>query len=82
MLNRRVRHDIDGISAVDFSHHDYVKMESFLKDLNEQYPHITKLSSIGKSVEGRELYVLEVTRDPGEHKAGEWSFNIFYNRKI
>lgn len=68
---RRERHDIDGMSPVDFTHHDYAKMESFLKELNEQYPALTKLSSIGKSVEGRELYVLEVTNEPGVHKPGE-----------
>ncbi|XP_063896391.1 carboxypeptidase D [Helicoverpa armigera] len=76
---RRARHDIDGISAVDFSHHDYAKMESFLKTLNEAYPEITKLTSIGKSVEGRELYVLEVTKDPGVHKPGKPEFKYVAN---
>ncbi|XP_050552630.1 carboxypeptidase D isoform X1 [Spodoptera frugiperda] len=76
---RRARHELDGISPVDFAHHDYVKMESFLKELNEQYPRITKLSSIGKSVEGRELYVLEVTQDPGMHKPGKPEFKYVAN---
>ncbi|CAH0595249.1 unnamed protein product [Chrysodeixis includens] len=76
---RRARHDIDGISAVDFSHHDYAKMESYLRELHEQYPTLTKLTSIGKSVEGRELYVLEVTKDPGEHKAGKPEFKYVAN---
>lgn len=68
--NRHPRHNMDGISAVDFEHHDYTKMESFLKTLHEEYPDITRLTSIGQSVEGRELYVLEVTVDPGKHIPG------------
>ncbi|XP_060806567.1 carboxypeptidase D isoform X1 [Amyelois transitella] len=78
--HRRVtRHDIDGISAVDFVHHDYVKMEKFLKDLNEKYPNMTKLTSIGESVEGRKLYVLEVTKDPGKHIPGKPEFKYVAN---
>lgn len=69
---RRPRHDLDGISPADFVHHNYIAMESFLKDLNSQYPEITRLTSIGKSVEKRELYVLEVTKDPGKHIPGKF----------
>lgn len=51
----------------EFKHHDYKSMEKFLKDLNEQYAHITRLYSVGRSVQGRELYVMELTSDPGKH---------------
>lgn len=68
---RARRHNVDGISALDFVHHDYVKMEKFLQNLSEKYPDITRLTSIGESVEGRKLYVLEVTRDPGRHIPGK-----------
>lgn len=47
-------------------------MEQYLKTLHEKYPDITKLASIGKSVEGRDLYVLEVTKDPGRHVPGKY----------
>lgn len=53
--------------TVDFKHHNYVAMERFLKELNANYPNITRLYSIGSSVQGRELYVMEVTKDPGKH---------------
>ncbi|XP_045539218.1 carboxypeptidase D [Papilio machaon] len=76
--NRNPRH-IDGLSAVDFAHHDYIKMEAFLQKLHEGYPDITRLTSIGQSVEGRELYVLEVTRDPGRHIPGKPEFKYVAN---
>lgn len=51
----------------DFKHHNYVAMEKYLKELNENYPNITRLHSIGRSVENRQLYVMEITKDPGKH---------------
>ncbi|KAL4715300.1 hypothetical protein ACJJTC_010870 [Scirpophaga incertulas] len=77
--DRKTRHDIDGISAGDFVHHNYEAMEQFLKNLTQEYKDITKLSSIGKSVEGRELYVLEVTKDPGSHLPGKPEFKYVAN---
>lgn len=50
-----------------FEHHNYLQMEKYLKDIVSNYPNITKLYSVGRSVEGRELYVLEVTKNPGVH---------------
>lgn len=54
---------------VEFKHHNYVAMEGFLKELNANYPNITRLYSIGSSVQGRELYVMEVTKNPGKHSS-------------
>ncbi|KAG5333446.1 CBPD Carboxypeptidase, partial [Acromyrmex heyeri] len=53
--------------TVEFKHHNYIAMEKYLKDLSANYPNITRLYSIGSSVQGRELYVMEVTKDPGVH---------------
>lgn len=53
--------------TVEFKHHNYIAMEKYLKDLSASYPNITRLYSIGSSVQGRELYVMEVTKDPGVH---------------
>ncbi|XP_078047171.1 carboxypeptidase D svr [Augochlora pura] len=50
-----------------FKHHNYVEMEKYLMDLNGNYPNITSLYSIGKSVKGRQLYVMEITENPGKH---------------
>lgn len=55
--------------TVEFKHHNYVAMERFLKELNTNYPNITRLYSIGSSVQGRELYVMEITKNPGKHSS-------------
>ncbi|CAK9809820.1 Carboxypeptidase D [Anthophora quadrimaculata] len=52
---------------VEFKHHNYTVMEKYLKELNLNYPNITRLYSIGESVKGRQLYVMEVTENPGKH---------------
>lgn len=51
----------------EFKHHNYIAMEKYLKDLQSNYPNITLLYSIGESVKGRQLYVMEITENPGEH---------------
>ncbi|CAH0402906.1 unnamed protein product [Chilo suppressalis] len=66
-------------AAGAFVHHAYDAMEKFLKDLSQEYKDITKLTSIGKSVEGRELYVLEVTKEPGKHLPGKPEFKYVAN---
>lgn len=68
---------MDGLSAAEFVHHNFEKMELYLKSVHEKYPDITRLSTIGKSVEGRELYVLEVTKDPGRHVPGKYTVDYF-----
>ncbi|XP_043268241.1 carboxypeptidase D-like [Venturia canescens] len=55
------------IRETKFVHHGYKNMYEYMKELNEEYPSITRLYSVGRSVEGRELYVMEVTSNPGEH---------------
>ncbi|XP_011647483.1 carboxypeptidase D-like [Pogonomyrmex barbatus] len=53
--------------TVAFKHHNYVAMEKYLMELRTNYPNITRLYSIGSSVQGRELYVMEITKNPGIH---------------
>lgn len=53
-----------------FRHHHYADMMLFLRKYNATYPSITRLYSVGKSVEGRELYVMEITDNPGVHEPG------------
>ncbi|TKR92528.1 hypothetical protein L596_007165 [Steinernema carpocapsae] len=48
--------------------HNYAAMTAWLKEYNLQYPEITKLYSAGKSTQGRELWVLIISRNPEEHE--------------
>ena len=47
------------------AYHNYNELTEFLEDINSQYPDITNLISIGQSVEGRELWVLEISDNAG-----------------
>ncbi|XP_053669829.1 carboxypeptidase D isoform X3 [Anopheles nili] len=55
----------------DFAHHNYTAMVSLIRDLGSNYPSITHLYSIGKSVQGRDLWVMEITEGPGQHMPGK-----------
>lgn len=45
-------------------YYNYDDLTKRLQALVEKYPHIANLSSIGQSVEGRELWVIRITKDP------------------
>ncbi|KAG8194099.1 hypothetical protein JTE90_003041 [Oedothorax gibbosus] len=51
---------------VDFTYHRFPQMTNVLRQLNREYPEMTKLYSVGKSVQGRDLWVMLVTRDPDD----------------
>ncbi|KAK7026827.1 hypothetical protein SK128_005655 [Halocaridina rubra] len=63
----------------EFKYHDYLDLENFMKKFHERYPTLTRLYSIGKSVEGRQLYVMEITDNPGIHEPGEPEFKYIGN---
>ena len=46
-------------------YHNYNELTTFMQDIAEQYPDITRLESIGQSVQGRELWVMEISDNPG-----------------
>ncbi|XP_070572081.1 carboxypeptidase D-like isoform X2 [Ptychodera flava] len=74
--------DQDSIELIEpavFKHHTHEKMVKFLQDYAESYPEITKLYSIGQSVQGRDLLVLEITDNPGIHEPGEPEFKYVGN---
>ncbi|MEE6468602.1 hypothetical protein FKM82_008326 [Ascaphus truei] len=67
------------IQPQDFRHHHYPDMEIFLRRYNNEYPNITHLYSVGKSVDLRELYVMEISDNPGIHEPGEPEFKYIGN---
>jgi len=46
-------------------YHDYNELTAFLQDIASSYPSITRLESIGQSVQGRELWVMQISDNPG-----------------
>lgn len=65
------REKVNFIEPKEFHHHHYDEMERFMRTFSETYPDITKLYSIGLSVQGRHLWVLEITDNPGKHEPGQ-----------
>ena len=64
---------------MEFRHHNFTEMEALLQNISATYPNITRLYSIGKSVENRSLYVLEISSQPGRHEPGEPEFKYVAN---
>ncbi|KAM5249252.1 carboxypeptidase M isoform 1-T1 [Hipposideros larvatus] len=67
------------VATLDFSYHHQEEMEVFLKNVAQNYSSITHLHSIGKSVKGRNLWVLVVGRSPKEHRIGIPEFKYVAN---
>ncbi|XP_043910412.1 carboxypeptidase D [Protopterus annectens] len=67
------------IQPEEFRHHHYSDMEIFLRKYTTEYPKIARLYSVGKSVQGRELYVMEISDNPGIHEPGEPEFKYIGN---
>eukprot|EP00493_Phyllostaurus_siculus_P001456 UN01464 len=66
-IDERIR-EIDGGKIV---HHNYEQMTWFMKYFAEQYGEITRLYSLGSSAQNRQLWVMEITDNPGKHEPGE-----------
>jgi len=52
-------------------YHDQEKMEDSLLRISKKCENITRLYTIGKSVEGRDLLVIEFSTTPGVHESGK-----------
>lgn len=55
---------------VEFTYHNYTALERKLLVLEQTYPTLVSVYTIGKSVEGRNLYVIEISDRPGRHEPG------------
>uniref|UniRef100_A0AAG5DTN5 Peptidase M14 domain-containing protein n=1 Tax=Anopheles atroparvus TaxID=41427 RepID=A0AAG5DTN5_ANOAO len=59
------------IGALDFVYHNQEEMTRYLRETVARYPNLTALYSIGKSAQGRDLWVLVVSASPYEHMLGK-----------
>lgn len=80
-LHRTRRADTSTEATVETysEYYNYVKLTGLLQSLAQKYPHIANLSSIGQSVEGRELWVMRITEDPNTDKPGKPKFKYVGN---
>lgn len=62
-----------------FVHHNYDQMIKFMKKYEKKYPKISRVYSIGKTVEKREMLVMEISDNPGKHEPGEPEFKYIGN---
>nr|XP_015208270.1 PREDICTED: carboxypeptidase M isoform X2 [Lepisosteus oculatus] len=70
---------VSSIWGLEFRYHDSAEIEQYLKAVNKNYSSFTHLHSIGKSVEGRDLWVLVLGRFPTQHKIGIPEFKYVGN---
>ncbi|NXG31015.1 CBPM Carboxypeptidase, partial [Dromaius novaehollandiae] len=66
-------------AALDFRYHHAEELEAFLQEVHAAFPALTHLHSIGRSVEGRDLWVLVLGRFPTHHKIGIPEFKYVAN---
>ncbi|XP_054163699.1 carboxypeptidase D-like [Oppia nitens] len=69
----------DFLTKTDYKHHNYTELKEYLQKLNAKYPQMTRLYSIGKSIDDRDLYVLEISVKPGIHRPGVPEFKYVAN---
>ncbi|XP_073982589.1 carboxypeptidase D isoform X2 [Rhodnius prolixus] len=58
-------------NSLEMKYHDFEQMTKFLRTTSSKYPNLTALYSIGKSVQGRDLWVMVVSSSPYEHMIGK-----------
>ncbi|XP_037935345.1 carboxypeptidase D isoform X2 [Teleopsis dalmanni] len=74
------KHENDGfLTPTKYEHHNFTAMEKFIRNIAESYPTITRLYSIGKSVQDRDLWVMEIFVTPGAHVPGIPEFKYVAN---
>lgn len=66
-------------SDYQWEHHDQEDLYQILIDTNEECPEITRIYSAGRSVEEEDLWVIEISDNPGKHEVGEPEFKYIGN---
>lgn len=67
------------VDSILNKYHNNEELHQYLFELSQKYPEITKLYSIGESVEGRKLWALEISENPGKHELLKPEFKYVAN---
>ena len=67
------------LNPPEFSYHHYPDLVRYLAFYAHKYKDITRLYTIGQSVEGRNLTAIEISKNPGVHEPGEPEFKYVAN---
>jgi len=71
---------LDGfLSPPEFAYHHYPDLVRYLAFYAHKYKDITRIYTIGQSVEGRNLTAIEISNNPGFHEPGEPEFKYVAN---
>lgn len=83
MDNKTIASAVDAskttLEPSEFQHHNQEQLKSFLERYHQSYPSITRLYNIGSSTKKQELWVLEISDQPGVHEPGEPEFKYVAN---
>lgn len=60
-------------TSMKFSYQSNAEMINLLKATEERCPHIARTYSIGRSMEGSDLLVIEFSNNPGQHELREFA---------
>ncbi|XP_077510446.1 carboxypeptidase D-like isoform X2 [Amblyomma americanum] len=77
--NAPIDSDFEFSTKPEFKHHSHEELVAIFTNVTEKCPSITRMFSIGKSVEDRDLYFLEISDNPGRHEPGEPEFKYVAN---
>lgn len=75
-VSRKLQNE-DFLSPSHYS--NYEELTDLFRDLNSTYPHLARLHTIGKSVQNRDLWVLEISENVHQRSLGEPMFKYVAN---
>nr|XP_060633989.1 carboxypeptidase Z [Anolis sagrei ordinatus] len=64
---------------IQFTHHSFTQMVRVLKKTASRCSHISKMYSIGRSFEGKDLFAIEFSTSPGHHELLKPEFKYIGN---